>query len=56
MIFIDAIKSMYNIVVTSVRTTRGETNIFSITIGSNNVSVLSPHLFASVIDDLTKNF
>ena len=49
------IKGMYNNVVTSVRTNDGNTNYFPIKIGLYQGSVLSPHLFALVMDEVTRN-
>ena len=46
---------MYNNVVTSVRTNDGNTDYFSIKIGLNQGSALSPHLFALVMDEVTRN-
>lgn len=45
---------MYDGVITSVRTTRGETSEFAITIGLHQGSALSSYLFALVIDELTR--
>lgn len=46
---------MYNGVITSVRTTGGETNMVRNTIGLHQGFALSPYLFALVIDDITKH-
>jgi len=48
------IKDMCNGVVTNVRTYRGITNDFSITIGLHQGSALSPILFVIVMDELTR--
>jgi hypothetical protein len=50
---ITLIKDMYDKVVTSIRTTDGDTNVFSINIGLYQGSTLSPYLFALVIDEVT---
>ena len=52
--YIDIIKDMYDGVVANVRTCGGITSDFSIIIGLHQGSVLSPFLFATVIDELTK--
>jgi hypothetical protein len=44
--YITLIKDMYDNVVTSVRTSDGDTNNFSINIGLHQGSALSPYLFA----------
>jgi hypothetical protein len=49
--YITLIKDMYDNVVTSVRTSDGDTNDFPINIGS----ALSPYLFALVIDEVTRD-
>jgi hypothetical protein len=46
---------MYDKVVTSVRTTNGDTNIFPINIGLHQGLALSPYLFALVIDEATRD-
>jgi hypothetical protein len=46
---------MYDKVVTSVRTTDGDTNVFPINIGLHQGLALSPYLFALVIDDATRD-
>jgi hypothetical protein len=48
-------KDMYDKVVTSVRTTDGNTNAFPINIGLHQGLALSPYLFALVIDEVTRN-
>jgi hypothetical protein len=53
--YIILIKDMYNNVVTSVRTSDGDTNDFLINIGSHQGSSLSPYLFALVMDDVTRD-
>jgi hypothetical protein len=45
---------MYNNIVTSVRTIRGDTNDFPINIGLHQGLALSPYLFALVMDEVTK--
>ncbi|WVZ51424.1 hypothetical protein U9M48_002572 [Paspalum notatum var. saurae] len=49
------IKDMYNKVVTSVRTTDGDTNDFPINIGLHQGSALSPYIFALVMDEVTRD-
>jgi hypothetical protein len=46
---------MYDSVVTSVRTSDGDTNDFPINIGLHQGSALSPYLFALVMDDVTRD-
>jgi hypothetical protein len=46
---------MYDKVVTSVRTTDSDTNVFPINIRLNQGSILSPYLFALVIDEVTRD-
>jgi hypothetical protein len=46
---------MYNDVVTSVRTSDGDTNDFSINIGLHQGSTLSSYLFALVMDEVTRD-
>jgi hypothetical protein len=46
---------MYDNIVTSVRTSDGDTNDFSINIGLRQRSTLSPYLFALVTDEVTKD-
>jgi hypothetical protein len=46
---------MYDKVVTSVRTTDGDTDVFPINIGLHQGSALSPYLFALVIDEVTRD-
>jgi hypothetical protein len=53
--YITLIKDMYNNVVTSVRTSDGDTNDFPINIGLHQGSALSPYLFALVIDEVTRD-
>jgi hypothetical protein len=53
--YITLIKYMYDNVVTSVRTSDRDTNDFSINIGLHQGSVLSPYLFALVIDEVTRD-
>ncbi|PWZ15436.1 hypothetical protein Zm00014a_021939 [Zea mays] len=45
---------MYNNVVTSVRTNDGDADDFSIRIGLNQRSALTPYLFALVVDEVTR--
>ena len=45
---------MYNKVVTSVRTTNGDTSDFSINIGLHQGPALSPYMFALVMDEVTR--
>jgi hypothetical protein len=53
--YITLIKDMYDNVVTSVRTSDGDTNDFLINIGLHQGSALSPYLFALVMDDVTRD-
>ena len=46
---------MYNGAMTTVRTTAGETNDFSITVGLYQEFATSPYLFALVMDELTRH-
>jgi hypothetical protein len=50
--YVTLIKDMYDKVVTNVRTTDGDTNVFPINIGLHQGSTLSPYLFALVIDEV----
>ena len=52
--YIDIIKNMYDGVVTNVRTCGGIISDFSITIRLHQGSALSPFLFATVMDELTR--
>jgi hypothetical protein len=52
--YITLIKDMYDSVVTSVRTSNGDTNDFPINIGLHQGSALSPYLFALVMDEVTR--
>ena len=52
--YIDLIKDMYDGVVANVRTCRGITSDFSITIGLHQGSALSPFLFTIVMNELTR--
>ena len=52
--YITLIKDMYNNVVTSVRTSDGDTDDFPIRIGLHQGSALSPYLFALVMDEVTR--
>lgn len=45
---------MYNRVVTSIRITEGETNVFPITVSLHQGSCLNPCLSTLVIDDITR--
>jgi len=53
--YITLIKDMYDNVVTSVRTSDGDTNDFPINIGLHQGSALSPYLFALVMDEVTRD-
>jgi hypothetical protein len=53
--YITLIKDMYDIVVTSVRTSDGYTNDFPINIGLHQWSALIPYLFALVMDEVTRD-
>jgi hypothetical protein len=53
--YITLIKDMYDNVVISVRTSDGDTNDFPINIGLQQVSALSPYLFALVMDEVTRD-
>jgi hypothetical protein len=46
---------MYDNVVTSVRTSDGDTNDFPINIGLHQGSALSPYLFALMMDEVTRD-
>jgi hypothetical protein len=48
-------EDMYDNVVTSVRTSDGDTNDFQINIGLHQGSVLSPYLFALVMDEIIRD-
>ena len=52
--YIDIIKDMYDRVVTNIRSCGGITSDFSITIRLHQETVLSPFLFAIVMDELTR--
>jgi hypothetical protein len=53
--YITLIKDMYNNIVTSVRTSDGDTNDFLINIGLHQGSVLISYLFALVMDEVTRD-
>jgi hypothetical protein len=53
--YITLIKDMYGNVMTSDRTSDGDTNDFSINIGLHQWLTLSPYLFALVMDEVTRN-
>jgi hypothetical protein len=53
--YITLIKDMYDNVVTSVRTSDGDTNDFPINIGLYQGSSLGPYLFALVMDEVTRD-
>jgi hypothetical protein len=53
--YITLIKDMYDNIMTSVRTSDGDTNDFSINIGLHQGSTLSPYLFALVMDEVTRD-
>jgi hypothetical protein len=53
--YITLIKNMYDNVVTSVRTSDGDTNDLPINIGLHQGSALSPYLFALVMDKVTRD-
>ena len=53
--YVTLIKNMYNNVVTNVRTNDGNTDYFPIKIGLHQGSALSLYLFASVMDEVTRN-
>jgi hypothetical protein len=53
--YITLIKDMYDNVVTGVRTSDRGTNDFPINIGLHQGSVLSPYLFALVMDEVTRD-
>jgi hypothetical protein len=46
---------MYDNFVTSVRTSDGDSNDFSINIGPHQGSMLNPYLFALVMDEVTRD-
>jgi hypothetical protein len=53
--YVTLIKDMYDKVVTSIRTTDGDTNVFPVNIGLHQGSASSPYLFALVIDEVTRD-
>jgi hypothetical protein len=53
--YITLIKDMYDNVVTSVRTSDGDTDDFPIKIGLHQGSALSPYLFDLVMDEVTRD-
>jgi hypothetical protein len=53
--YITLINDMYDNVVTSVRTSDGDTNDFPINIGLHQGSALSPYLFALMMDEVTRD-
>jgi hypothetical protein len=53
--YVTLINDMYDNVVTSVRTTDGDTYVFPINIGLHQGSALSPYLFDLVIDEVTRD-
>jgi hypothetical protein len=53
--YITLIKDIYDNVVTSVRTSDGDTNDFLINIELHQGSTLSPYLFALVMDEATRD-
>jgi hypothetical protein len=53
--YITLIKNVYDNVVTSVRTSDGDTNDFPINIGLHQGSALSPYPFALVMDEVTRD-
>ena len=53
--YMTLIKDMYNNVMTSVRTNDDNIDYFPIKIGLHQGPVLSPYLFALVMDEVTRN-
>jgi hypothetical protein len=53
--YIALVKDIYDNVVTSVRTSNGDTNDFPINIGLHQESTRSPYLFALVMDEITRD-
>ena len=53
--YIELVKDMYDKAITIVKTIIGETSEFLITVGLHQGYVLSPYLFALVMDELTKH-
>jgi hypothetical protein len=53
--YITLIKDMYKDAMTCVRTCDGDTSDFPIKIGLHQGSVLSPYLFALVMDEVTRD-
>jgi hypothetical protein len=53
--YITLIKDMYDNIVISVRTSNEDTNDFLINIRLHQGSVLSPYLFALVMDEVTRD-
>ena len=53
--YVGLIKDMYNNIVTSVRTSDGDTDDFLIRIGLHQGSALGLYLFALVMDEVTRD-
>ena len=53
--YVGLIKDMYNNVMTSVRTSDGDTDDFPIMIGLHQESALSPYMFALMMDEVTRD-
>jgi hypothetical protein len=53
--YITLIKDMYNNIMTSVRTSNGDTNDFSINIGLHQGLALIPYLFSLVMDEVIRD-
>jgi hypothetical protein len=53
--YVGLVKDMYNDVVTSVRTSDGDTYDFYIRVGLHQWSTLRPYLFALVMDKVTSD-
>ena len=53
--YIDVIRDIYEVVVTTIRSPAGKTSEFPITVGLHQRLALSLYLFASVINELTRN-
>ena len=53
--YITLVKDMYKDAMTFMRTCDGDTSIFLIKIGLHQGSVLSPYLFALVMDEVTRD-
>jgi hypothetical protein len=53
--YVTLIKDMYDKVVTSIRTSDNDANVFLINVGLHQGLALSPYLFALVINEVTRD-